>query len=52
MELGTRLVRRSGKIVELTAVEYDVLEKLLRAAGRIRPERAVARRPGKKPFSI
>ncbi len=35
MELGTRLVRRSGKIVELTAVEFEVLEKLLRAAGRI-----------------
>ena len=30
MELGTRLVRRSGKIVELTAVEFEVLEKLLR----------------------
>jgi len=35
MEPGTRLVRRSGNVVELTAVEYDVLEKLLRAAGRI-----------------
>ena len=35
METGTRLVRRAGDIVDLTAVEYDVLEKLLRAAGRI-----------------
>jgi two-component system response regulator CpxR len=35
MEMGTRVVRRAGKIVDLTAVEYDVLEKLLRAAGRI-----------------
>jgi DNA-binding response OmpR family regulator len=35
METGTRLVRRAGEIVDLTAVEYDVLEKLLRAAGRI-----------------
>jgi DNA-binding response OmpR family regulator len=35
METGTRLVRRSRKVVDLTAVEYDVLEKLLRAAGRI-----------------
>jgi DNA-binding response OmpR family regulator len=35
IEPGTRLVRRSGNVVELTAVEYDVLEKLLRAAGRI-----------------
>ncbi|MGH9882870.1 MAG: response regulator transcription factor [Pyrinomonadaceae bacterium] len=35
METGTRLVRRAGKVVDLTAVEYDVLEKFLRAAGRI-----------------
>jgi DNA-binding response OmpR family regulator len=35
IETGTRLVRRSGEIVDLTAVEYDVLEKLLRSAGRI-----------------
>jgi two-component system, OmpR family, response regulator CpxR len=35
IETGTRLVRRSGKIVDLTSVEYDVLEKLVRAAGRI-----------------
>jgi two-component system response regulator CpxR len=32
---GTRVVRRAGKIVPLTAVEFDLLEKLLRAAGRI-----------------
>ena len=43
MELGTRLVRRSGKIVELTAVEYDVLEKLLRAAGRIMTREELSR---------
>jgi len=35
MEPGTRVVRRVGQIVELTTVEYDILEKLLRAAGRI-----------------
>ncbi|MGH9968264.1 MAG: response regulator transcription factor [Pyrinomonadaceae bacterium] len=35
METGTRLVRRAGEVIELTAVEYDVLEKLLRAAGRV-----------------
>jgi two-component system response regulator CpxR len=35
MEMGTRLVRRDGEIIDLTTVEYDVLEKLLRAAGRI-----------------
>ena len=35
LELGTRVVRRAGRVVELTAVEFDLLEKLLRAAGRI-----------------
>jgi two-component system response regulator CpxR len=35
VEPGTRLVRRAGVPVELTVVEYDVLEKLLRAAGQI-----------------
>jgi two-component system, OmpR family, response regulator CpxR len=35
MDLGTRTVRCSGALVELTVVEYDLLEKLLRAAGQI-----------------
>jgi two-component system response regulator CpxR len=35
METGTRVVRRAGQNVDLTVVEYDLLEKLLRAAGRI-----------------
>lgn len=32
---GTRMVARAGENVELTAVEFDLLEKLMRAAGRI-----------------
>jgi two-component system response regulator CpxR len=35
IETGTRIVRRDGRGIELTAVEFDLLEKLLRAAGRI-----------------
>lgn len=35
IETGTRAVRQAGRAVELTAVEYDILEKLVRAAGRI-----------------
>jgi DNA-binding response OmpR family regulator len=35
LDSGTRAVRRAGEVVELTAVEFDLLEKLLRAAGRI-----------------
>jgi DNA-binding response OmpR family regulator len=35
LDMGTRMVMREGEVVELTAVEFDLLEKLLRAAGRI-----------------
>jgi DNA-binding response OmpR family regulator len=35
LDSGTRAVSRAGENVELTAVEFDLLEKLLRAAGRI-----------------
>lgn len=43
MELGTRLVRRAGKVVDLTAVEFEVLERLLRAAGRITTREELSR---------
>lgn len=35
METATRTVRRAGVLIELTVVEYDLLEKLLRSAGQI-----------------
>ena len=35
LDAGTRVVRRNDEIVELTAVEFDLLEKLLRGAGSI-----------------
>jgi DNA-binding response OmpR family regulator len=35
LDSGTRAVYRAGENIELTAVEFDLLEKLLRAAGRI-----------------
>jgi two-component system response regulator CpxR len=35
LDPATRVVRRGGQVIELTAVEFDLLEKLLRAAGRI-----------------
>jgi two-component system response regulator CpxR len=35
LDSGTRAVCRAGQNIELTAVEFDLLEKLLRAAGRI-----------------
>ena len=35
LDTGTRIVRRAGEEVELTAVEFDLLAALLRAAGRV-----------------
>src|SRR6187549_374372 len=35
MDSNTRNVRRSGEVVELTGVEYDLMEILLRNAGQI-----------------
>ena len=35
LDSGTRAVYRAGQNVELTAVEFDLLERLLRAAGQI-----------------
>ena len=35
LDTGTRVVQRAGEEVELTAVEFDLLAVLLRAAGRV-----------------
>lgn len=35
IESGARVVRRGGVVVDLTSVEYDLLERLMRSAGRI-----------------
>lgn len=35
IDYRTRTVRRAGEVVELTLVEYSLLEKLLNACGRI-----------------
>src|SRR5256886_4387548 len=35
MDSNTRNVRRAGEVVDLTGVEYDLLEILLRSAGQI-----------------
>lgn len=35
MDSNTRNVRRAGELIELTGVEYDLLEILLRSAGQI-----------------
>jgi two-component system response regulator CpxR len=35
MDYRTRSVRRAGELVELTPIEYGLLEKLLKGSGRI-----------------
>jgi DNA-binding response OmpR family regulator len=35
LDPGTRMVRRSGEAIELTAVEFSLLETLLRRAGQV-----------------
>lgn len=43
LEPGTRAVRRAGEPVELTSVEFSLLEALLRSAGRAVPREELAR---------
>lgn len=35
LDKGARIVRRGGELIELTTVEFDLLDLLLRAAGRV-----------------
>jgi two-component system response regulator CpxR len=39
LNTATRAVRRKGKAIELTAVEFDLLEMLLRSAGEVVPRK-------------
>jgi two-component system response regulator CpxR len=44
VDLGARVVRRGGKIVELTGVEFAMLEVLLRSAGSVVPREQLSRK--------
>ena len=35
LDAGTRMVRKTGETVDLTAVEFDLIEMLLRSAGHV-----------------
>lgn len=37
LDMGTRVVRRAGQTIELTSVEFSLLEALLRQAGEVVP---------------
>jgi two-component system response regulator CpxR len=41
LDAGTRTVRKTGKAVELTAVEFDLLDMLLRSAGHVVPRKDI-----------
>lgn len=39
LDAGTRTVRKTGKNIDLTAVEFDLLDMLLRSAGHVVPRK-------------
>ncbi len=39
LDAGTRMVRKSGRAVELTAAEFDLLDMLLKSAGHVVPRK-------------
>ncbi|MDF2440411.1 MAG: two-component system, OmpR family, response regulator CpxR, partial [Abditibacteriota bacterium] len=43
LEMGARRTRRDGQIIELTAVEFDLLALLLRSAGNVVTRQSIAR---------
>lgn len=51
MNKGSRIVRRGRDMIELTTVEFDLLEALLRAAGRVIPRDELVRAVLNRPFS-
>ena len=51
MNKPSRLVLRGGEPLELTTVEFDLLEALLRAAGRVIPRDELVRTVLNRPFS-
>ena len=51
MDVGTRVVRREGERIELTAAEFAYLEMLLRAAGRVVTREELAERVLGRPLT-
>jgi two-component system, OmpR family, response regulator CpxR len=51
MNKASRVVRRAGETLDLTTVEFDLLEALLRAAGRVIPRDELVRTVLNRPFS-
>jgi two-component system response regulator CpxR len=51
LDPGARVVRRRADVLNLTTVEFDVLEILLRSAGRVVSREALTREALGRPFS-
>jgi DNA-binding response OmpR family regulator len=51
LDKGTRTVRRSGQVIDLTTVEFDLLETLLRTAGHVLSREEMVRRVLNREFS-
>jgi two-component system response regulator CpxR len=51
MNKASRVVRRAGEAIDLTTVEFDLLDALLRGAGRVIPRDELVRTVLNRPFS-
>lgn len=51
MNKASRVVRRGGEPIDLTTVEFDLLDALLRGAGRVIPRDELVRTVLNRPFS-
>src|SRR6202035_3466013 len=51
LDEGTRTCRRSGEIIELTTTEFDLLEVLMKASGRVLPRKDLFRKGLDRDFS-
>ena len=51
MDTGARVVRRGGEPIDLTTVEFDLLETFLRSAGRVIPRDELVRTVLSRAFS-
>jgi DNA-binding response OmpR family regulator len=51
MNKASRVVRRGGEAIDLTTVEFDLLDALLRGAGRVIPRDELVRTVLNRPFS-
>lgn len=52
LDLGSRTVKRAGRAIELTGIEFDVLVALMRRAGRVVPRDALLSEAGRTDTTV